>query len=88
MRLNITLHSFPANLPKHCRPLESIEHGRILYNGGVYIDYVDLGTHGSYHCDKDYNLIGNEVRICQIEKTWSGSTAFCRKSCKLITVIL
>ena len=92
---HIKYHStvFPANHPEHCPPLESIEHGTVLYNGGWLIDYVDLGTHASYHCDKYYNLIGNEERICQIlEKTnaivWSGSTPYCRMSCKFITVIL
>ena len=50
------------------------ENGIVSYNPGNY-----FGSILTYQCNPGYTLIGNNVRICEGDSWWSGSSPVCVK---------
>lgn len=37
-----------------------------------------INSLATYKCDRNFNLIGNAVRICQADGTWNGTNPICK----------
>ena len=48
----------------------------ITYGPDTFPDY-SVGTMATYMCEDGYNLVGNMVRVCQSDGTFSGTDPVC-----------
>ena len=55
-----------------CGSLDSPENGLITINN------ITLGSIATYSCNEGYNIMGNEVRTCQENGSWSGEDPVCQ----------
>ena len=46
-------------------------------NGDVITNGTTLGSTASYMCGEGYLLVGNSVRMCQTNGTWTNSEPSC-----------
>ena len=46
-------------------------------NGRKTITTHTIGSEVLFTCEPGYSLVGNSVRICQPDQTWSGLTPLC-----------
>ena len=46
-------------------------------NGRKTITTHTIGSEVLFTCEPGYSLVGNNVRICQPDQTWSGSIPLC-----------
>ena len=53
-----------------------INNGMITYGPDTVPDY-SVGTRATYVCDEGFNLVGNMVRDCQSDGTFSGTDPIC-----------
>ncbi|XP_071546933.1 sushi, von Willebrand factor type A, EGF and pentraxin domain-containing protein 1-like isoform X1 [Panulirus ornatus] len=66
----------PTCQPVDCGSPEAPSHGH------VESLFTNLGSEVLYHCDKGYQLFGNDSRVCTSNATWSGNLPQChRKDC-------
>ena len=49
-------------------------------NGGVIWSTLTEGSVATYHCDNDYELVGDEVRRC-VDGEWTGQEPTCIRMC-------
>ncbi|XP_077864038.1 sushi, von Willebrand factor type A, EGF and pentraxin domain-containing protein 1-like, partial [Saccoglossus kowalevskii] len=61
----------PTCQPVSCDRLDRLANGRIQTSGHTY------QHNATYNCDKGYHLLGNSVRTCLANKTWSGVSPSC-----------
>ena len=48
-------------------------------NGNVtLLNGTQFSSEATYHCDSDFVLEGNHLRICQENGTWSGTMPECK----------
>ncbi len=66
-----------------CSDLPSLHNGAISYNGGS-TDIRPINTIATHSCNTGYTLNGDSVRVCQNDRTWSGSTPTCQGENKII----
>ena len=59
-----------------CPPLTLIPNGMITYAPDTVPDY-SVGTMATYVCDEGFNLVGNMVRECLSDGTFSGIDPVC-----------
>ena len=57
----------PVNCPRPIQPV----------NGGIEGSDYSFASEITYECDAGFNLIGQAVRRCQADATWSGSEPIC-----------
>ncbi|XP_064386387.1 sushi, von Willebrand factor type A, EGF and pentraxin domain-containing protein 1-like [Halichondria panicea] len=60
-----------------CSDLPPLMNGSITYTDGL-ADTSPVNTLATYTCDNGYTLIGGSVRVCQNDRTWSGSPPTCQ----------
>ena len=48
-------------------------------NGEVTLTGTTLGSKADYSCNNGYALEGNERRVCQSNREWSGMAPVCRR---------
>ena len=66
------MHYF-ALPPTSLQQLHSlIDGGQFVLSNGTYI-----GSIATYSCKEGYTLVGFEVRICQLDRKWSGLAPTC-----------
>ncbi|XP_064386974.1 sushi, von Willebrand factor type A, EGF and pentraxin domain-containing protein 1-like [Halichondria panicea] len=63
-----------------CEDLLPLTNGMISYSMGS-TDIRPINTIATHSCNDGYTLNGDSVRVCQNDRTWSGSTPTCRVSC-------
>ena len=51
-------------------------------NGTACYDGLQTGSEAAYSCDCGFRLQGNEMRRCQQNGLWSGTTPACQTDCK------
>ena len=73
-----------------CEDLNPIENGTVTYsqNGtvsGTVVTHMN-GTVATYECNTTFVLVGNEMRTCLENATWSGSEPTCRDRGKYCNV--
>ncbi|XP_076821796.1 sushi, von Willebrand factor type A, EGF and pentraxin domain-containing protein 1-like isoform X2 [Clavelina lepadiformis] len=56
-----------------CEELESFKNGFIKGNR-------TYGSEVTYTCNDGYDLVGNNIRRCRSDNTWSGSAPFCKNN--------
>ena len=47
-------------------------------NGDVDFSSTTFNSKATYSCDKGYVLVGQELRVCQVNGDWSGKAPTCR----------
>ena len=57
--------------PVECPLPENPHHGIVHYNS------IYLRGRATYTCDEKYTLVGENIRVCMANGTWSGSKPFC-----------
>ncbi len=74
-----------------CQELKLLVNGRIEYSPDITAPYLE-GTNAEHICFPGFVLIGNVIRVCQSDSTFSGTPPTCQrklllhywdKSCKL-----
>ena len=53
-------------------PVLKIENGKVTFSGRKNGDIA------IYQCDLGYTLLGNDFRMCQMDRSWSGSDPTCQ----------
>ena len=51
-------------------------------NGKVRLKERTYSSKADYTCNDGFDLVGDNYRICQADRSWSGSAPFCE--CKLL----
>ena len=54
-----------------CGPLNNIPNGRVEFST------TTVSSVAKYFCNRGYNLVGNDQRICQQSGQWSGVEPKC-----------
>ena len=57
--------------PVECPPPKPPKHGKVHYNS------IFLRGKATYTCGEGYRLLGDEIRACMANGTWSGATPQC-----------
>ncbi|KRY67427.1 Locomotion-related protein Hikaru genki [Trichinella pseudospiralis] len=58
------------------------------FNGHVQGISLDFQSKIAYFCDEGYRLVGQKQRICQSDRTWSGSDPYCEEiNCPTLGVL-
>lgn len=57
-----------------CGGLPSPDNGRVILSG------TEFGSSATYFCDADLLLVGESVRFCQENGSWSGEQPSCGKA--------
>lgn len=52
------------------------ENGNVVFNSEG-----EFGTIATYSCFTGYNLIGDETRMCQSNRLWTGQAPICESKC-------
>ncbi|XP_052257236.1 sushi, von Willebrand factor type A, EGF and pentraxin domain-containing protein 1-like isoform X1 [Dreissena polymorpha] len=63
--------SEPRCIPVECGVPQSVQQGNTTFNETSFQSFV------SYVCDKGYYLVGDSIRVCQRNKSWSGNVPTC-----------
>ena len=50
-----------------------------INNGVVTYSTTTSGSTATYACESGYDLIGNQIRVCQDDGQWSGSEPTCER---------
>ncbi len=56
-----------------CGPLDN------PLNGTVDVGSTTVSSEARYTCDSGFDIIGNEVRMCEVDSAWSGMEPECRR---------
>ena len=48
-------------------------------NESVNYDDVEVGSTAEYSCNEEFELIGEDSRVCQMNGTWSGEAPTCQR---------
>ena len=56
-----------------CSTLTDPANGQVSHTAGT-----TFGQTATYTCDTGYNLVGDNTRICQATRVWSGSAPTCQ----------
>jgi hypothetical protein len=48
-------------------------------NGSVQVKETYVGHVVTYECDYAYELVGDKIRVCQVDKTWTGNEPYCTR---------
>ena len=46
-------------------------------NGYVELSGIEEGSTATYHCNENFELIGNQIRECGSDGMWSGEEPYC-----------
>ena len=65
------LCSLHTNTAIRCPQLENPENGEVTLSGDTPFSTA------TYVCDSGYELKGVQIRICEIDGTWSDQAPFC-----------
>ncbi len=65
-----------------CPDLTALINGMIGYDIGITGPRL-VGTMATYTCNTGYTLTQDSVRVCQNDRTWSGSTPTCQGEDKI-----
>ena len=64
-----------------CGNLTAPEDGQIAFTPGVVMTIeTGLNAVANYTCNEGYNLLGDEMRTCQVDGQWAGAEPTC--TCK------
>ncbi len=61
-----------------CSDIPPLINGAIFYNGGSTTDIRPINTIATHSCNTGYTITEESVRVCQNDRTWSGSTPTCQ----------
>ncbi len=61
-----------------CQELELLVNGRIEYSPNTTAPYLE-GTNAEHICFPGFVLIGNVIRVCQSDSTFSGVPPTCQR---------
>ncbi len=61
-----------------CQELELLVNGRIEYSPDMTAPYLE-GTNAEHICSPGFILIGNVIRVCQSDSTFSGVPPMCQR---------
>ena len=78
--LPASIHCFFLLLARICEDLPDIFRGSVSLSGN------SVGSTATYVCVQGYELVGDEVRICQNTGEWSGTEPSCGKSPFLLSL--
>ncbi len=68
-----------------CQELELLTNGRIEYSPNITAPYL-AGTNAEHICNPGFFLIGNMIRVCQNDTTFSGVPPMCIRKLLLINM--
>ena len=54
-------------------------------NGNVTFD-TEFNSQATYTCDPEFDLVGNDTRTCQADRSWSGEEPICE--CELMELLI
>ena len=63
-------------VPRRCADEEFVS-GLLISDGVVCYNGTTVGSTAVYFCNDDYNLVGDDARVCQSNDNWSGSIPQC-----------
>jgi len=67
------MHAFPfLAIASNCDRLDNPANGRVVLTG------TSLGDTATYSCNDGYELEGDQQRMCQMSRQWSGREPSCR----------
>ncbi len=69
-----------------CQELELLVNGNIQYSPNVMAPYLE-GTNAEHICVPGFILIGNVIRVCQSDSTFSGVPPTCQRKLYLICLL-
>ena len=49
-------------------------------NGEVIKGALTVGGKASYRCFTGYALVGDKMRVCQVDSTWNGTEPTCKRN--------
>ncbi len=61
-----------------CDELELLTNGMIVYSPNTTAPYIE-GTNAEHICNPGFVLIGNVIRVCQNDTTFSGVPPMCTR---------
>ena len=61
-----------------CQELELLVNGSIEYSPDMTVPYLE-GTNAEHICSPGFVLIGNVIRVCQSDSTFSGTPPTCQR---------
>ena len=61
-----------------CQELELLVNGSIEYSPNMTAPYLE-GTNAEHICSPGFVLIGNVIRVCQSDSTFSGTPPTCQR---------
>ncbi|KRZ13935.1 Locomotion-related protein Hikaru genki [Trichinella zimbabwensis] len=76
-----------SNAKPTCKPVQCPK-PKAPFNGHVQGISLDFQSKIAYFCDEGYRLVGQKQRICQSDRTWSGSDPYCEEiNCPTLGVL-
>lgn len=67
------MRAFPfLAIASNCDRLDNPANGRVVLTG------TSLGDTATYSCNDGYERVGDQQRMCQMSRQWSGSEPSCR----------
>ncbi len=70
-----------------CQELELLVNGSIQYSPDVTAPYLE-GTNAEHICVPGFILIGNVIRVCQSDSTFSGVPPTCQRKLSIVNLHL
>ena len=64
-----------CNIALQCPDLQAPSNGDVFVTGFIYTSTA------TYSCDNAYILVGESVRTCQADGSWSGIPPYCQGTC-------
>ena len=56
----------------------SVANGEVTFEAAAGRGETEFESVATYTCNTGYNLVGNAMRTCQADGTWSGSDPLCQ----------
>ena len=67
-----------AVILRFCMLLENPMNGNVTFN-------TEFNSQATYTCDPEFDLVGNDTRTCQADRSWSGEEPICK--CELMELL-
>lgn len=63
-----------------CDPPEMRANSSVIYSGNdrSSTDSFKIGTTVQYRCSAGHTVVGQSLRTCEIDSTWSGEPPYCK----------